>query len=112
MPPRLLSLLSSIEEALGDIAPVGRVMRSVDYGKGIARMTFADGSGSIVLRNFVLTEGQLCVRVELHRAGAAVPRSTAIYPQTPRDWLAATVRIAEAWSDLAADLGGEASSAA
>lgn len=112
MPPRLLSLLASIEEALGDIAPVGRVSRSADYDKGIARMTFLDGGGGIVLRNFVLAEGQLCVRVELRRTGAAAPVLTAIYPQTARDWSAATVRIAEAWCDLASDLDGEASSAA
>ena len=112
MPPRLLSLLASIEDALGDIAPVGRVTRSADYGKGVARMTFADGTGSIVLKSFVLTEGQLCVRVELRRAGASAPGATAIYPQSARDWAAATVRIAETWFDLAAEPDSERSSAA
>lgn len=109
MAPRLLSLLSSIEGALSDTAPISAVTRSADYRKGIARMTFADGSGSIVLQNFLLADGQLCVRVDLRRTGAIVPAETSIYPQTGVDWSSATTRIAEKWFDLAPDEAREES---
>jgi hypothetical protein len=95
-------LLSLIEGALATLVPVGNVLRSANYRKGIARMRFDDGRGSIVLQNFSLADGQLCLRVELHRVGANVPGETAIYPQGARfDWEAEAARIAREWSALA-----------
>lgn len=99
MPPRLLSLLSLIEAALAGRGRPPAVTRSADYRKGIARMTFADGSGSIVLQNFHLADGQLCMRVDLRRTGATEAAETAIYPQASAfDWAEAAARIARAWS--------------
>ncbi len=61
-------------------------------------MTFADGSGSIVLQNFQLADGQLCLRVDMRRADAAGTVETAIYPQDASyDWADAAARIARVW---------------
>lgn len=103
MPPRLLSLLSLIETAVADHGRQAAVTRSADYRKGVARMTFADGSGSIVLQNFQLADGQLCLRVDLRRAGVAEAEETAIYPQAiSYDWADAAARIARTWCAMAA----------
>ncbi len=102
MPPRLLSLLSLIEAALSGSVQGGVVMRSANYPEGIARMTFADGGGSIVLRNFLLADGELCVRVDLRRAGTAGAGASVIYPRTGAfDWTTAAAKIARAWCVLA-----------
>jgi hypothetical protein len=95
-------LLSLIEAALFERAQAGAVLRSADYRKGIARMTFSDGSGSIVLQNFSLADGQLCIRVDLRRAGVSEPGAEAIYPQTAAfDWSEAAAKVARAWRTLA-----------
>lgn len=95
---RLLSLLSLIEESLFEGGASAGVSRSADYRKGIARMTFDDGRGGIVLHNFLLADGQLCVRVELRREGAAKPAETAIYPTAPGfEWKTAAARVAREW---------------
>ena len=101
--PRLLSLLSLIEAALSSAQ--GRpaaVTRSADYRMGVARMTVGDGSGSILLQNFLLADGQLCMRINLRRTGAAQAGEEAIYPQVATfDWEEAAARIARAWCVLA-----------
>lgn len=65
-------------------------------------MTFADGSGSIVLQNFLLADGELCVRVDLRRARTPGSGASVIYPRTGAfDWTMAAARIARAWCVLA-----------
>lgn len=99
--PRLLSLLSLIEAALPASARTGLIARSVDYRNGIARMTFVDGSGGIVVQNFLLADGQLCMRVELHCTGVAESEALFIYPQGHAfDWMSEASRVALAWSAL------------
>jgi hypothetical protein len=94
-------MLSLIEAALPASARTGAITRSVDYRKGIARMTFMDGSGGIVLHNFLLADGQLCMRVALHRTGVAEPGETFIYPKgRDFDWMAEAGRVALVWGAL------------
>jgi hypothetical protein len=98
MPPRLLSLLSLIETALFEQGQTDGVSRAADYRRGIARMTFPQGRGSIVLHNFLLADGQLCIRIELRRTGVERAAESAIYPQAPGfDWKAAASRVAVEW---------------
>lgn len=104
MAPRLLSLLSLIETALGqNEAPCvakGRPGRSVNFHKGLARMTFNDGSGSIFLQGFILADGEICIKALLEWVGAARPGQQAIYPKGDSfNWAGAACRIAEAWLD-------------
>lgn len=99
--PRLLSLLSAIEAVFGlHGAPCAdrKPERFVNYAKGIARMTFKDGSGSLTLQNFTLADGQLCVKAEFAWANAKVPGAEAVYPTGDNfDWQRAAEKIAEAW---------------
>lgn len=96
-PPRLLSLLALIEGALAEDARPGAPLRSADFRKGIARMTFPADGGSVLVQNFQLADGQLCVRVKLARPGA-VAWEGAIYPQVKGfDWSDAAARIALNW---------------
>ncbi|CAM2821160.1 hypothetical protein [Rariglobus hedericola] len=110
--PRLLSLLSLIETALGDGVPSGAVIRSADYRSGVARMTFAGSAGGIVLQNYQLADGQLCVRVVMRHADSARSAETietAIYPKSgPFDWSAEAKRIAQTWLDRAAQIDAPA----
>jgi hypothetical protein len=105
MSPRLLSLLSLIEAAFGDRMPAVGNTRLADYRNGIARMTFTGGAGEIVLQNYLLADGQLCMRVLLRPAGQSVPAEvieTAIYPkQGFFDWSAEADRIVHLWLDRA-----------
>lgn len=101
MSPRLLSLLSLIEQALiaHESLPAAPT-RLADYRRGLARLSFADG-GVIALQNFLLADGQLCVRVDLSRAPGAAPASVTIYPRELSDWAAGAERVAAEWSHLA-----------
>lgn len=102
MSPRFLSLLSLIEQALAahERLPASPT-RLADYRRGVARLAFADG-GVIALQNFLLADGQLCVRVDLARAPGVAPLSVAIYPRQPADWPAGAERVADEWSRLPA----------
>lgn len=100
MAPRLLTLLSLIETALvnnGATAVASPPARAVSFHKGMARMNFADGSGSIVLNNFTLADGQICVRAMLNWGEGVQPGSQSIYPRENFDWPAAAEQIATAW---------------
>lgn len=100
MAPRLLTLLSLIETALvnqGSRAVVVAPTRSVSFHKGMARMSFSDGSGSILLQNFTLADGQICVRAILSWAGVTETGTHSIYPRDGFDWLGAAEQISTAW---------------
>lgn len=100
MAPRLLTFLNLIETALannGASEVSAPPMRTVSFHKGIARMAFADGSGSILLQNFTLADGQICVRAVFSWAGRTETGSRSIYPRESFDWLGAAYQIAEAW---------------
>lgn len=101
MSPRLLSLLSLIEKALvaHECLPAAPA-RLADYRRGLARLSFPDG-GVIALQNFLLADGQLCVRVDLARTPGAAPVTVAIYPRELPDWAAGAERVAAEWSHLA-----------
>jgi len=109
MAPRLLTFLAYIENALanqGSRAVASPVARSVNFHKGLARMTFSDGSGSIHLQNFTLADGQICVRAVLSWAGRTDTGIHSVYPRESFDWLAAADQLATAW------LAGQATAAA
>jgi hypothetical protein len=109
MAPRLLTLLKHIETALANngARAVGTPpSRTVNFHKGLARMHFADDSGSILLQNFTLADGQICVRAVFSWEGNANTSAVAIYPRDDFDWLGAADQIATAW------LAGQNASAA
>lgn len=99
MPPRLLTLLGLIETALvnqGSKAVAAPPNRSVSFHKGVARMSFSDGSGSILLENFTLADGQICVKAVFFWGEGAECGSFSIYPREKFDWNAAADQIATA----------------
>jgi hypothetical protein len=100
MAPRLLTLLNLIETALvnqGSSAVASPPARAISFHKGMARMSFTDGSGSIALQNFTLADGQICVRAILNWAESAESGTQSIYPREGFDWLGAADQIAGAW---------------
>jgi hypothetical protein len=100
MAPRLLTLLAQIENALvsqGSRAVASPATRSVNFHKGLARMNFSDGSGSILLQNFTLADGQICVRAVFSWEGSATTSTQSVYPRESFDWLAAADQLATAW---------------
>jgi hypothetical protein len=100
MTPRLLTLLDSIETALakqGSQAVSAPPLRSVNFHKSVARMVFADGSGSILLQNFTLADGQICVRSVFTWANGTTNGSNSIYPREQFDWIGAADQFAKAW---------------
>lgn len=100
MAPRLLTLLNLIETALvnqGSPAVTKPPARSVSFHKAMSRMNFSDGSGSIMLQNFTLADGQICVRATFNWAETDATGSHAIYPREKFDWLTAADQIACAW---------------
>lgn len=100
MAPRLLTLLTQIENALssqGSRAVASAATRSVNFHKGLARMNFSDGSGSILLQNFTLADGQICVRAVFSWEGSATTATQSVYPRESFDWLAAADQLATAW---------------
>jgi len=103
MAPRLLSLLTLIESSLSEheasSVAKGRPMRTVNFHKGLARLSFNDGSGSILLQGFTLADGQICVKAMLEWAGASQPGVQSVYPKEGFNWAGAACRIAEAWMD-------------
>ncbi|HEU5081145.1 MAG TPA: hypothetical protein VFT72_18175 [Opitutaceae bacterium] len=100
-PPRLLSFLAAIEAVFqlhGAPCADQKPERFVNFQKGIARMTFRDGSGALTLQNFTLADGQICVKAEFNWANAITPGSDAVYPTGSNfDWQRAAEKIAEAW---------------
>jgi hypothetical protein len=104
MAPRLLTLLTQIENALvgqGLRAAALPVIRSVNFHKGLARLDFSDGSGSILLQNFTLADGQICVRAVFSWKGNASTATQSVYPRESFDWAGAAEQLAAAW------LGGQ-----
>lgn len=101
MTPRLLSLMSSVESSLAShecTSVRNPPERSVNFQKGIARMTFADGSGSIALQNFTLADGAICIKAEFTWAATNAVGSVSVYPTPDNfDWFGAAVKIAQSW---------------
>lgn len=123
MSPRLLSLLSSVEAELsrgpGAVRAAGR---SADYRRGVARLSLADTAGrpagGLVVQNFLLADGQLCVRARFLGVDGRELGEGAIYPTTERfDWDVAARRLAREWRVATAGVlgmgahGGDARSA-
>lgn len=102
MAPRLLSLLTLIETALanhGVPAVKAPARRSISFHKGLAQMTFSDGSGSILVQNFTLTDGAICVKVVTAWTGVTATGLYSIYPGEGFNWMAAADKIAAMWME-------------
>jgi hypothetical protein len=100
MAPRLLSFLTLIEKALVNQASPAvstSAQRAVNFHKGLARMVFSDGTGSIQLQTFVLADGETCIKAALSWTGANAVVHEAIYPQGNFDWYSAAEKIAQVW---------------
>lgn len=100
MAPRLLSFLSLVETALianGSTSLNTPPQRAVNFHKGIARLTFADGSGTLQLQSFVLADGQTCVKVAMVWAGNPYVGLEAVYPQGNFNWATAAEKVAAVW---------------
>jgi hypothetical protein len=95
--------MSAIESAfrMNDFAiGSGRPQRFVSFQKGVARMTFNDGSGYITLHSFVLADGQLCVKAEYTWTQTGTRAYRSIYPSNENfDWQGAAFKLAEGWMD-------------
>ena len=100
MASRLLFLLSLIENVFvlnGSPAVQARTQRTVNFHKGLARIVFGDGSGSILIQSFVLADGQICIKAALGWAGSDATGTHALYPSDDYDWHAAAQKIAQQW---------------
>ena len=112
MSPRLLSLLSLIEAELSrGPGAVRASARSADYLRGVARLSLADTAGRpagcLVVQNFLLADGQLCVRARFLGVEGRELGEGAIYPTAERfDWDAAARRLAREWRAATAGVLG------
>jgi hypothetical protein len=100
MAPRLLTFLGMIETALvnqGARAVAAPPQRSISFHKGMARMNFTDGSGCIVLQNFTLADGQICVKALFLAENGTQNGTHSIYPREGFDWISAADQVAVAW---------------
>ncbi len=102
MAPRILSLLSMFETALRDrespsVAKPGT--RLVSFHRSIARLTFADGSGDVVLQCFTLADGQTCIKMQLRWASTGQISIHSLYPQGNFQWEEEVGRVADAWTE-------------
>lgn len=105
MTHRLLSLLSQIEDALRQSDPdtVGplRSTRSVNYQKGLARLTMqtSDGTkwGSVAVQGYRLANGETCLKLAMTCGRADGARSISIYPRENHDWVNEARKIAVLW---------------
>lgn len=112
MSPRLLSLLTDIEQALraSHPAPDGGTwdtLRLINFRQGLARLTLAVRSptrvtstaGSILLQSFTLADGALCVKANFSWQGTENTAVFAVYAQPGTNWRAEAVQLAGQWLD-------------
>ena len=111
MPTRLLSFLSDIEQALlkesaASMGPVWTATRMVNYHQGLARMTLippplaeepAPHGGTILLQNFLLSDGSLCLKAVLGWDGSTQSALISVYSKPHVDWRAEASQIASRW---------------
>lgn len=94
-------MMSSVEAALATLecpSVLQRASRVVNFQKGIAKMTFADGSGWILLQNFTLADGEICIRSEFGWPNTQETGNCSVFPKGDNfDWFGAAAKIAEAW---------------
>jgi hypothetical protein len=107
---RLLSFLELVETALRadgvDLTPQ-QVSRHVNYEAGLARMQLPDGV-SLVVQNFNLANGQLCLKGWWTDAQEQQTPVQAFFDTNTLDWKAAARQIAAAKpGDLMDDPQGE-----
>ncbi len=107
---RLLSFLTDTEHALvAEAGMVGggiwEVTRMVNYNQGLARMTLTervDGGkpevkGNILLQNFTLADGSLCLKANLHWKDTAESIVLSVYSKPRTNWRAEAGMVASAW---------------
>ena len=102
MDARLVSFLTLIENSLTSVespAVKTRPQRMMNFNKGLARMVFADGSGSISLQAYVLADGQVCLKAALNWAQSGAVSTQTFYPKEGYNWAGAAEKVAYAWMD-------------
>jgi hypothetical protein len=93
----LLSFLTEFENALAAMEPIPdgnwSCTRSVNYGRGIARMSLASrradqttARGQIALQGYRLADGTFCLKAHLQWQGTEEVRIRSIYSKPNLDW--------------------------
>lgn len=104
----LLSFLTEFENALVAAEPVAdgnwSCARSVNYGRGMARMSLATrkaeqttARGQIALQGYRLADGTFCLKAHLQWEGTDQVRTRSIYSKPNLDWNVEARRTAEDW---------------
>jgi hypothetical protein len=119
MSPRLLSFLTEIETALGEIdpSPQGGAWegnRMVNNCVGLARLFLSvrvgpdrlQPTGAIQIQSHRLADGSVCLKAYLSWTGSDAETVHAIYDRSQMDWRNEARRLASAW------ISGQSQSAA
>lgn len=105
MTHRLLSLLSQIEDSLRQADPDTirqlQSTRSVNYQKGLARLTLRTGDGTtwgaVSVQGYRLANGETCLKLAMTCGLSDVARPVSIYPRENHDWTNEARKIAVLW---------------
>ncbi|MEY2882034.1 MAG: hypothetical protein RLZZ15_4414 [Verrucomicrobiota bacterium] len=112
---RLLSFLTAIEKALVAESPAldggaWDSSRMISFHRGLARLTLAprpgnDGpQGGLLLQEFELADGSLCLKAGLSWQGSEASAVVAVYSTPQLNWKLEASRIAGAWLAGPADV--------
>ena len=104
----LLSFLTEFENALTAAEPLAdgnwNCTRTVNYGRGTARMSLAlrqgertTARGQITLQGYRLADGTFCLKAHLQWEGTDQLRTRSIYSKPNLDWNTEAKRTAEDW---------------
>ena len=105
MTHRLLSLLSQIENSLRQSDPdtirLLQSTRSVNYQKGLARLTLqaSDGTpwGNLTVQGYRLANGETCLKLALTCGLSEVAKPISLFPRENHDWINEARKIAVMW---------------
>jgi hypothetical protein len=109
MTHRLLSLLSQIEDSLRQSDPdtirLLQSTRSVNYQKGLARLSLqsTDGTpwGSATVQGYRLANGETCLKLALTCGMSEVSKPVSLFPREHHDWVNEARKIAVMWLEEA-----------
>ncbi|MBI3885842.1 MAG: hypothetical protein HY302_08975 [Opitutae bacterium] len=109
MTHRLLSLLSQIEDYLRESDPdtirLLQSTRSVNYQKGLARLTLQsmDGTpwGAATVQGYRLANGETCLKLALTCGRSEIAKPISLFPRESHDWANEARKIAVLWLEEA-----------
>lgn len=102
MSSRILWVLNLLESSLRDrecTAVDKTPLRMVSFDKGIGRLSFADGSGDVVVQCFTLADGQTCMKLQLRWTGSEQIKTHSLYPQGNFQWDEQVGVVADSWME-------------